>query len=174
MSQQAPDLQLPNAGAGPDPLSLGELAERDEVDAIVLLFQRDYYCMQCRQQVQRVNERYAEFTTRNAWVVSVLPEDEAAARKWVETYELMLPVLADPEGVAAGAYGQPTRWGMLGEALDLLGRLPKAVVLDTGEGELAPRLVHEGEDPGDRPSVDALLAKVEEVTGVEAPPEAEA
>lgn len=167
MTQQAPDVELANAGAGPDPLSLTELADRDEVDAIVLLFHRDDYCMQCRRQVQQVNDRYAEFTTRDAWVVSVLPEDRETARKWVERYELMFPLLADRDKVAAEAYGQPTRFGSVGEAVDLLGRLPQAVVLDTREGDLRPRFTRAGESTGDRPSVDELLAKITEVTGNE-------
>ncbi|PSG96240.1 peroxiredoxin [Thermoplasmatales archaeon SW_10_69_26] len=167
MTQQAPDVELVNAGAGPDPLSLSELAGRDDVDAIVLLFQRDDYCLQCRSQVQAANDRYAEFTTRNAWVVSVLPETLDTARDWVENYDLMFPVLADPDGVAAEAYDQPTRFGALGEAVDLVGRLPKALILDTREGELEPRYVHEGESTGDRPSMDELLAQVTEITGNE-------
>lgn len=163
MAPRAPDLELPNAGAGPDPLALSELAQRDAVDAVVLLFQRDHYCRQCRQQVQAIDERYAEFTTRNAWAVSILPEDVATAREWVETYELRLPVLADPENVAAEAYEQPVKYGPVGRISDLLARMPKVVILDTSEGTLRPRLIHEGESTDDRPSVDALLSKIDEI-----------
>ena len=167
MTQQAPDVELPNAGAGPDPLSLAELASRDDVEAIALLFQRDDYCLQCRCQVQEVNERYAEFTTRNAWVVSLLPEERETARKWVERYELMFPLLADPDHVAAEAYDQPTKFGKLGEAVDLVGRMPHAVVLDTREGALRPRYDHAGTSTGDRPSIDELLDTITDVTGNE-------
>jgi len=165
VTETAPDLELPNAGAGPNPLVLSELAARDDVDAIVLLFQRDHYCQQCRSQVEEVNDRYAEFTTKNAWVVSVLPEDEATARDWVESYELMLPVVADPETVAAETFDQPQRFGWLGEKIDLLGRMPKAVILATREDELVPKFVHEGDNPGDRPTVADLLGRVEDITG---------
>lgn len=167
MREEASNIELPNAGAGPDPLSLRELAARKDVDAIVLLFQRDDYCLQCRRQVQRINDRYAEFTTRNAWVVSVLPEDLDTARDWVERYELMFPVLADPDHRAAEAYGQPTRFGALGHLSDLLGRLPHAVVLDTREGELRPQFTHEGQTTSDRPAIDELLTRVTGITGHE-------
>jgi peroxiredoxin Q/BCP len=167
VSEPAPDVELPNPGAGPDPLSLAELARRDQVDAIVLVFQRDDYCLQCRSQVQDLNDRYAEFTTRDAWIVSVLPEDRETARAWVERYELMYPLLADPDGVAADAYDQPTRFGTLGEAVDLIGRLPQALVLDTREADLRHGWAHEGTDTGDRPTVDELLDAVTQVTGNE-------
>lgn len=162
--QQAPDLRLPNAGPGPDPLSLSEVAAREDVEAIVLLFHRDDYCMQCRNQVQEINDRYAEFTTRNAWVISVLPEDEDTARDWVERYSLMFPLLADPDHTAAEAFGQPTRFGALGRLSDLLGRLPYAAVLDTREGELDLRFTHEGDTTNDRPSVDELLTRITGIT----------
>lgn len=167
MPQQAPDVELANAGPGPDPLSLSELAARDDVDAIVLLFQRDHYCIHSRHQVQQVNGRYAEFTTRNAWIVSVVPEDRRRARSWVERYDVMFPIVADPDHAAGEAYGQPTRYGKLGEVSDLLGRLPLAVVLDTREGELSIAHTHAGQTAGDRPSVDELLAKITEITGNE-------
>lgn len=174
MDASAPDIELPNAGRGPDPLSLSRLAERDDVEAIVLLFQRDHHCRQCRQQVQAIDERYAEFTARNAWVLSILPEEKGTAQEWVDAYQLRLPVLADPNNVAADAYDQDVKFGPVGRISDLLARMPKTVVLDTREDRLEPRFVHEGENRGDRPSVEALLTKVDEVVDAELPPELEA
>lgn len=174
MDASAPDIELPNAGPGPDPLSLSGLAEREDVEAVVLLFQRDHHCRQCREQVQAIDDRYAEFTARNAWVLSILPEDRGTAREWVEAYELRMPVLADPNNVAADAYDQDVKYGPIGRISDLMARMPKTVVLDTREGRLEPRFVHEGDDTGDRPSVEALLTKVGEVVDADLPPELEA
>lgn len=165
MPDRAPDVELPNAGPGPDPLALSDLAEKDAVDAVVVLFQRDHYCMNCRRQVQAVDERYEEFTLRNAWVVSVLPEDEGTAKRWVDTYDLSLPVLADSDHEAAEAYGQNVRFGPLGAVSDLLARMPKAAILDTREGTLERAWTHDGDSPGDRPSADDLLDRVDALLG---------
>jgi peroxiredoxin Q/BCP len=60
-------------------------------------------------------------------------------------------------------YDQPTRFGVLGEFHDLIGRMPKTVILDT-RGDRAEVLdEHEGTTPGDRPSVDELLDAIDDL-----------
>lgn len=152
--------ELPNVGAGPDPLSLTDLA--GEVDAVVLLFQRDYYCTNCRRQVQDVADRYDEFEERNAEVVSVLPEPPDRARNWQEQYGLPYPLLADADKAVSDQYDQPTRFGVLGRLHDLIGRMPEAVVLDTRDG-IEVFEVYRGSSPADRPSIDDLLATIDEL-----------
>lgn len=154
------DFELPNVGSGPDPLVLSELAAREDVDTIILLFQRDYHCRNCRRQVQTIGERYDEFQAANAVVVSVVPEPVEQARRWQDMYTLPFPLLADPAKEIGAQYGQPTRFGVLGELHDLIGRMPEAVILDTRDGALRPIYVHKGSLPGDRPSVDDLLDQV--------------
>ncbi|WP_321112433.1 peroxiredoxin family protein [Halorussus salinisoli] len=155
------DFELPNAGAGPDPLALSALADDSGTDALVLFFQRDYYCRKSRQQVQAVADRYGEFRDRDATVVSVLPESEEKAEKWQKKYHLPFPLVADEDKQVAEQYGQPTRLGKLGERLDLVGRLPEVAVLDARHGELRLFAVHRGDSPGDRPSVDDVLAMID-------------
>jgi peroxiredoxin Q/BCP len=151
----APDLSLPNVGRGPDPYVLREA----EADAVVVLFQRDYHCTNCRDQVDAVAARYDEFREQGAEVVSVLPESADRARGWVA--DPPFPVLADADGSVGESYGQRVRFGPVGRLHDLIGRMPVAAVVDLrGDG---PRLVesHRGSDPWDRPSVDDLLASVD-------------
>jgi peroxiredoxin Q/BCP len=155
------DFELPNAGAGPDPLTLSGLAADDGNDAIVLLFQRDYHCRNCRQQVQTVADRYNEVRDRRATVVSVLPESKEKAEKWQTQYHLPFALAADADKEVGDQYGQPTRFGKLGSLLDLVGRMPETAVLDAREGELRLFGVHRGDSPADRPSVDDVLAMVD-------------
>jgi peroxiredoxin Q/BCP len=169
------DFELPNAGTGPDPLSLADLAAgptsavgrptaRRETsprnDAVVLLFHRDYHCRNCREQARAVADRYGEFRDHHAAVVSVLPEPTETAEKWQRKLHLPFPLLADPDNRVADQYGQPTRFGRLGQRFDLVGRLPEVAILDVRE---KPRLyaVHRGDSSGDRPEVDDVLAMID-------------
>jgi len=170
------DFELPNAGAGPDPLVLSALAaDPDTVGrrrpsrrtppadnvAIVLLFHRDYHSRNCRRRVQDVADRYGEFRARDAAVVSVLPESEGKAEKWQQKYHLPFPLVADEEKAVAAQYGQPTRFGKLGGLSDLLGRLPETAILDACGGDLRLFAVHRGEGTDDWPPVDDVLAMVD-------------
>jgi len=154
------DFELPNVGAGPDPLSLSAVAGRNEF--VLLLFQRDYHCTNCRSQVQTVNDRYAEFRERGAEVVSIVPEPPERLRGWQEQYELSFPLCADPETTVSDRYDQPVRFGFLGSLSDFLGRMPKAVLLACRGAEPVVVYSHEGSSTWDRPDVDDLLAAVDE------------
>lgn len=156
-------LELPNAGPGPDPLSLSNLAA--DHDFVVLLLQRDHFCGNCREQVQAVAERYDEFERRNAEVVSVLPEPRDRAGDWVERYDLPYPLLADADAAAGDRFDQPVRFGFLGQLHDLVGRMPEAVVVDARGDEPRVAAVYRGTTPTDRPSVDDLLATLDDRAG---------
>ena len=160
------DFELPNAGTGPDPLRLSELAAVPENEAVVLLFHRDYRCRNCREQIQAVGDRYGEFRDRDAVVVSVLPEPRERAEKWQKQYHLPFPLVADEDKTVAVQYGQPTRWGKLGGLHDLLGRLPEIAILDARDG-LELYAVHRGDGPGDRPEIDEVLRMVDQVLGAD-------
>ncbi len=157
MTTTLADFELPNAGAGPDPFRLSEYAAAEGRNAIVLLFQRDYHCGNCRKQVQEIARRYDEFTALGADVVSVLPEPLDRTRKWNDQYDLPYPLLADEHTDAADAYDQPVRFGVLGSLHDLVGRMPETVVIDTRGTNSAVAHVDRGKMPADRPSVDELL-----------------
>ena len=66
MSSQPVDFSLPNVATGPDPFSLSALS--DDVDLVVLYFQRDHYCTNCRDQVQTLADRVEAFHERDAEV----------------------------------------------------------------------------------------------------------
>lgn len=51
MVEHVSDFELPNVGAGPDPFRLSDVASLTELDPVVLIFQRDYHCVNCREQV---------------------------------------------------------------------------------------------------------------------------
>ncbi|MFC4405261.1 peroxiredoxin family protein [Haloarchaeobius iranensis] len=159
MTELAPDFELANVGPGPDPCSLGALAADNEF--VVLLFQRDFYCTNCRKQVQAVKERYDEFEARDAVVASVLPEERDRAAEWQERYDLPYPLLADPDAIASDAYDQPVRFGILGKFSDFLGRMPEAVVVDTRGNEPTVAWSYAGSSTFDRPAIDDLLAELE-------------
>jgi peroxiredoxin Q/BCP len=154
--------ELPNVGPGPDPLTLAAVAE--EYEFLVVLLQRDHYCTNCRDQVKQVGDRYAAFRDRGAQVVSVVPEPRDSVREWQDRYDLPYPLLADPEADLGERYDQPVRFGLLGRFSDFFGRMPEAVVLDL---RAEPRVVyvHRGSSTFDRPTVEELLAAIDEAAG---------
>jgi peroxiredoxin Q/BCP len=151
--------ELTNVGTGPDPLSLRTVAE--DSDFVLLLFQRDYHCGNCRNQVQSVGDRYEAFRDRETEVVSIVPEPPDRLRDWQAKYELPFPLCADPDAETSSAYDQPVRFGLLGDLSDLLGRMPKAVLLDTRGDEPVVAYTHEGSSTWDRPEIDDLLDEID-------------
>lgn len=150
-------VELPNGGVGPDPLRVDQL----DAEFVVLLFQRDHLCSKCRTQVEQIAARYDEFRERNSVVVSVLPEPKERAAEWATNYDLPFPVVADPDNRVAERFGQPVRFGFLGELHDLLGRMPLAIMIDLRASE--PRLVysHVGNSPSDRPTIEGLILELD-------------
>ena len=155
-----PQFELRNAGVGPDPLSLSAIA--DAVDFAVLLLLRDYHCPKCRAQVQRVAAKAEQLERNDTAVVPILPDSYEKAADWQSEYDLPFPLLADPGGDVGDEYDQPRRFGALGRLHDLIGRMPKALLLDLrGDPEIVS--AHEGETPADRPDIEGLLARVDEM-----------
>ncbi len=159
MASQIPDFSLPNAGAGPDPFSLSALSK--DVAFVVLFFQRDHYCTNCRSQVQELADRIEEFRDRNAEVASIVPEPLERVAEWQSAYDLPYPLLADPDAAVGEAYDQPVRFGALGAISDFFGRMPEVVIVDRRGDEPAVAFVHRGRSTFDRPAIDDLLAELE-------------
>lgn len=142
-------------------LSPPGLVSDGEIDAVVLLLQRDYHCPKCRQQVQAVADRHDEFAAANAIVASVIPESVDRAQKWQDAYDLPYPLLADPSTQLGDEFDRPARFGAIGQLHDMLGRMSEALVIDaTGS---APEVVyaHQGTSPADRSLIDELLQQVQ-------------
>lgn len=159
--QTITDFERPNVATGSDPFRFFEYASRPDIDALVLLFQRDYHCINCRKQVQAIASRYDEFRDRRADVVSTVPESRERTATWDDQYDLPVPLLADESKGVCDAYDQPTRFGALGSIHDIVGRMPESIVVDT-VGEPTIEYVHRGRLPADRPSIDDLLTAVDE------------
>lgn len=160
MSTSALDFELENVAAGPNMFAFSEAASDPGTDTIVLLFQRDYHCRDCRQQVQEIAERYGDFEEVNASVVAILPEPADHAAEWHRQYDLPFPLLADPSKAVSETYDQPTRFGPLGSLHDLIGRMPLAVVFGVTDSEPTVMNTYEGKTPSDRPSINDLLVDV--------------
>jgi len=160
-SRREPDLDfdLPNVGEGPDSLSLSAVADAHAF--VLLLFQRDYHCTNCRAQVQAVAERYAAFRDRDTEVVSIVPEPADRLRGWQDRYDLPFPLCADPDTAVSESYDQPVRFGLLGSLSDFFGRMPKAVLLDCRGPDPMVAHAHEGSSTWDRPEVEDLLAAID-------------
>jgi len=154
------DFELTNVGSGPDPLSLSGIADDNEF--VLLLFQRDYHCTNCRKQVQEVADSYDQFHERDTEVVSIVPEPADRLRDWQDSYRLPFPLCADPEKTVSTAFDQPVRFGFLGNLSDFLGRMPKAVLLDCRDEEPTVVYAHEGSLTWDRPELTDLLAELDE------------
>lgn len=159
MKDEAPDFSLPNVGVGPDPFSLASLPT--DVSFVVLLFQRDHYCTNCRKQVQSIAERIEEFHQRSAEVVSIVPEPVESVEEWQSQYDLPYPLLADPNTCVGESYDQPVRFGVLGDLSDFLGRMPKVVIIDRRGDHSEIAFVHQGRSTFDRPNIDDLLAELD-------------
>ncbi len=153
---RAPVFSLPNVGAGPDPFSLDALP--DDVAFVVVFFQRDHYCTNCRKQVQSLAEHVEEFHDRDAELVSVVPEPVEQVRAWQEAYDLPYPLLADPDADMGEAFDQHVRFGILGSFSDFLGRMPTVCILDVREDENEIVWRYDGRSTFDRPKIDEVLA----------------
>ncbi|ERH04497.1 MAG: peroxiredoxin [Halorubrum sp. J07HR59] len=161
MSESASDFSLPNAGPGPDPLSLDALP--DDTAFVALYFQRDHYCGNCRSQVQSLADRADEFRQRDAEIVSILPEPLERAQEWQDDYDLPYPLLADPDASAGDAYDQPVRFGILGTISDLAGRMPVVAIIDRREATPTVAWSYSGSSPTDRPDIDEVLGHLDDL-----------
>ena len=163
MSTQLADFSLPNVAAGPNPFLLSALNE--EVDFVVLFFQRDHYCTNCRKQVQQLADHVAAFHERNAEIVSIVPEPLERVESWQESYDLPYPLLADPDAEVGEAYDQPVRFGLLGRFSDFFGRMPEVVIIDRRGSDPEIAYVHQGRSTFDRPDIEDLLDELDGLCG---------
>ncbi|WP_255152729.1 redoxin domain-containing protein [Halorarius halobius] len=164
MSVNVSRFELENAGAGTSSFRLEDAPSDPNIEAVVLLLQRDYHCRQCRQQVQDITARYDEFEAENALVVSVLPEPLDRARTWQESYNLPLPLLADPAKELGDALDHLSQFGVHGNLHDMIGRMPEALVIDVRGDDPIVTDIHEGTSPSDWPSIDKHLEEVRQLS----------
>jgi peroxiredoxin Q/BCP len=96
---------------------------------------------------------YDEFVKRDAEVIVVGPEDEAAFARYWEKEDLPFVGLADPQHNVLSLYGQEIK-------LFKMGRMPAQVIVDRG-GQA--RYVHYGHSMEDIPPNEELLALLDEL-----------
>lgn len=154
-----PDFELPNVGVGPDPLSLTDVAAAS--DFAVLVFFRDYHCPKCQKQAANIAAQASELNNRNVAVVGVLPESKEKTAEWADELGLPFPALADENSAVADQYGQSVRFGPVGDAVDLLGRMPQTLILDLRDAWNVV-YAHDGNLPSDRPSIGEIIGVVDE------------
>jgi peroxiredoxin Q/BCP len=157
MARVAPEFSLSNVGPGADPFTL----ESGESRFLVMFFQRDYYCTNCRQQVQAVADSIEEFRDCDALPVSILPEEAERAAEWQREYDLPYPLLADPDASVSAAYDQPVRFGALGRFSDFLGRMPELAIVDRRPDPPELAYVYRSTSTFDRPDVEEILAEID-------------
>jgi peroxiredoxin Q/BCP len=167
MNTDVPTFELSNVGPGPDPFSVASL--NDDVAFVILFFQRDHYCTNCRQQVQTIADRYDAFADRNAEPVSVVPEPAEKVAQWQQKYELPYPLLADPDATVGEAYDQPVRFGILGQISDFFGRMPAVILIDRRGDEPTVEYTYEGSSTFDRPDPAELLSELDALSQPAAP-----
>ncbi|WP_436923329.1 redoxin domain-containing protein [Halosimplex amylolyticum] len=160
-SQPAPEFELPNVGPGPDPCSLTALA--DEESFVVLLFQDDHDCAECRSQAKRAGERYSALRARDTVAVSVLPEPRDRAEAWQDRFELPHPLLVDPGASAGDDYGQPERLTFLGEWIPIFGRLPAVAIVDARGPDPEVAWTYRGRSTWDHPSMATVLDALDDL-----------
>jgi len=161
MNEPPTDFSLPNVAAGPDPFSIDALP--GDVDFVVLFFQRDHYCTNCRKQVRTVADRIDDFHDRAAEVASIVPEPIERVEEWQDRYGLPYPLVADPDAEIGAAYDQPVRFGVLGRFSDFFGRMPEVVILDRRASPPEVAYVHKGRSTFDRPTIDELLPELDRI-----------
>ena len=159
MSTQLTDFSLPNVATGPDPFSISTLPAG--LDFVVLFFQRDHYCTNCRKQVQAIAEQIDDFHDQDAEPVSIVPEPIERVEEWQSKYDLPYPLLADPAAETGDAYDQPVRFGILGRFRDFFGRMPAVVILDRRSSPVEIGYSYKGSSTFDRPDIETLLTELE-------------
>lgn len=154
-------IDLPNVGAGPDPLSVTDLAA--DSPFVVLLLMQSHRSGTCRQQVRDVSENEDEFRRVDATVAAIVPGTRPKVRSWRRLTDPSIPILADDDARIAECVRQPQRYGKLGQLVGSIGRAPTTVVLDCRGGEPTIEYVHEGTTSFDRPSALEVATAIDEL-----------
>jgi len=64
----------------------------------------------CTTEACEFRDDIFEFRRMGTHVIGVSLDDQSSHKAFAEKYSLPFPLLADPEGTTAGAYGVKTRW----------------------------------------------------------------
>ena len=109
----------------------------------------------CTTEACEFRDDIFKFRRMNTQIIGVSLDDEASHKEFAEKYGLPFPLLADPEGTTADAYGVKTKW--LGMSM-----AKRQTFLIDPHGNIAKH--YENVDP-DTHSAE-LLADLAELTGM--------
>lgn len=84
------------------PVGSAELLARGP---LVLTFYRGVWCPYCNMELQAIQAVLPEITARGAGVVAISPQTAPNSRKSMRQNELTFPILSDPLGEVAHAFG---------------------------------------------------------------------
>lgn len=100
VGDRAPDFALP------DPLTGGVTQLADLLGKPLLLyFGRGTWCPTCRQWMDKLQTNIEELETRNARMVTIMAQNAAGMKAFLETKRYPFPVLADATREVAKQYG---------------------------------------------------------------------
>ncbi len=146
---------LENVGPGLSSLSLSDFV--DSSDFVSVFLQRDLYYTNYGDLVRTLVERIEDFRDYGAEPVANLSESAERGREWQDGYEPPYALLADPDATAGETLDQPVRFGILGDWIDFLGRMPQIAILDGGREPPDVGWTYVDRSTFDRPSVEDIL-----------------
>jgi thioredoxin-dependent peroxiredoxin len=100
----APDFELEGT-AGPFRLS------EHRGERVILLFYPGDNTLVCTRQFCSYRDRADDFASLDATVVGISSQDLDSHERFVAKHALTVPLLADPDGAVASAYGASSRLG---------------------------------------------------------------
>ncbi|MEW5826311.1 MAG: peroxiredoxin family protein [Candidatus Bipolaricaulota bacterium] len=100
LGDRAPDFALPDPLTG-EVIGLADLLGKP----ILLYFGRGTWCPTCRQWMDKVQANIGELETRGARMVTVMAQNAAGMKAFLETKRYPFPVLADATREVAKQYG---------------------------------------------------------------------
>ena len=124
IGQSAPDFELEGT-AGPFRLS------EHRGERVILLFYPGDNTPVCTRQFCSYRDHADEFAALDATVVGISSQDLDSHERFTEKHSLTVPLLADPDGAVAKAYGASSRLGTR-----------RAVVMIDGDGIVRYRHDH--------------------------------
>lgn len=84
---------------------------------LVVSFYRGVWCPYCNMELQALQAALPEFERRGAKLVAISPQTPANSRKSVRQNSLSFPILSDPRGEVAAAFG--LRFALPDDLVDL-------------------------------------------------------
>ncbi len=118
----APEFVLPDPLTG-EVVRLADLAGKP----LLLYFGRGTWCPTCRQWLDTIHRNMSEFETRSAGVVSIMAQNPASMKAYLEAKRYPFPVLADATRDVSKQYGVYVRANF--ESINIA--RPANFVLDT-------------------------------------------